>query len=53
MAKGEDMIIVGAECKGCKYFVDSNNNKVKCEARNKIYYYGQCIPCEDREENED
>lgn len=52
MAKCENMIIVGDDCKGCKYFKDNNNNKVTCEARNKTYYYGQYVPCENREEME-
>ena len=45
-----NMIIVGAECKDCKHFKNSNNNnKVICLARNKTYYYGQCVPCDDKE----
>lgn len=44
-----NMIIVGAECKDCKHFKDNNNNKVTCLARNKTYYYGACIPCDDKE----
>ena len=49
MAK-DDMIIVGTDCEGCKYFVDNKNNKVTCNARNKQYYYGQCIMCDDKED---
>lgn len=50
MAKKDDMIIVGTDCEECKYY-DGNiiNNMVICEARNKKYYYGQCIPCDDKE----
>ena len=48
------MIIVGADCKDCKYleYLLEDNNRVMCQARNKKYYYGQCIPCEDKEEVE-
>ena len=49
MAKNE-MIIAGTDCKGCKYLEDSeSNNKITCKIRGKQYYYGQCIPCEDKE----
>lgn len=50
----ETMIIVGADCKGCIYLEDdkSNKNKVICKFRNKKYYYGACIPCEDKEEGD-
>lgn len=47
MAKGEDMIIAGSECEGCVYLVDTAdvNHKIICRARDKQYYYGQCILC--------
>ena len=49
MAKG-DMILAGTDCEDCKYFRDNKNNKIICEARNKEYYYGQCIAaCDDKE----
>lgn len=53
MSKNNEMIIVGADCVGCKYYKDKDNHKITCKARNKDYYYGQCIPCEDKEEGEE
>lgn len=49
MPKNEDMIIAGDDCEDCIYFVDTSevNHKITCGARNKQYYYGQCIPCDD------
>ena len=49
MSKDVEVIIVGAECEGCKYFKVKDRNKVICEARDKTYYYGQCIQCDDKE----
>lgn len=38
------------ECEHCKYGTIDDLNKarvvVMCQAKNKKYYYGQCIPCE-------
>ncbi len=53
MAKGEDMIIAGSECEGCVYLVDTAdvNHKIICRARDKQYYYGQCIVCDDKKVN--
>lgn len=38
------------ECERCKYGVIDDSNRAKvlviCQAKNKQYYYGQCIPCE-------
>lgn len=45
-------IIAGQECNGCKYslvFEDDNGRlKAYCELRDKEYYYGARIPCEDK-----
>lgn len=42
-----------SECESCKYSTidDTNKSRVKvhCSLREKTYYYGQCIPCEDKE----
>ena len=39
MSKKDDVIIAGADCKGCKYFDDNIiNNTIICEAKNKKYY---------------
>ena len=45
----DDMILAGADCKDCKYFEDSSSNKITCNARDKEYYYGQCIVCNYKE----
>lgn len=42
-----------SECEECRYgSIDDSNKaivKVHCNKKEKIYYYGQCIPCEDKE----
>lgn len=43
-----NMIIIGKDCEDCK-FATFDGNKVYCEQREKKYYYGQCIPCEEKE----
>lgn len=47
MAKG-DMIIAGSDCEDCRYFEDISdiNHKIICKAKDKQYYYGQCITCD-------
>lgn len=47
-----NMIIAGSDCENCKHFQDEVdiNNKIKCKAKGKHYYYGQCIPCNYKEE---
>lgn len=46
------MIIVGQDCLDCQYATIDETDKarvrVHCDARDKQYYYGQCIPCEDK-----
>lgn len=44
----DDIILAGTDCEDCVYFKDNKNNKITCEARNKEYYYGQCIACDDK-----
>ncbi len=46
-------VINTSECEKCKHgIIDEGNKakvKVKCEVRNKTYYFGQIIPCDDKE----
>ena len=46
------MIIIGKECEDCKFATIDESDKgritVYCVARDKTYYWGQCIPCEDK-----
>lgn len=44
-----DMIIVGDDCTNCKFYSSPNNHTVICKARNKKYFYGQSIPCVDKQ----
>lgn len=49
------MIIAGNECENCKWYsslTSKNNVKVLCLCRHKEYYYGQRIPCEDKEKDD-
>ena len=44
------MVLAGTDCQECKYFeYNEDNNKITCKARDKSYYYGQYIVCDDRE----
>lgn len=44
------MIVAGIDCYDCLYYLPCENRaKVKCDARDKIYYIGQRIQCDDRE----
>lgn len=47
------MIIVGEECETCIYDEttpeDLKQWKVRCSKRNRVYRWGQCIDCDDRE----
>ena len=51
------MILAGKDCADCVYSVfyhrvlpdGTSRDKSYCFARNKEYFYGQCIPCEDKE----
>ncbi len=45
-------MILTSECKECVYgIIDETNKariKVRCRLKNKEYYYGQYIPCENK-----
>lgn len=46
-------MIITSECEHCKYGIIDDSNKARimvyCSYRDKKYFYGQCIPCEDKE----
>lgn len=48
MSKAPDVIVIGSDCEKfrCRYFAEIDNKKVYCGFKEKEYYYGQCIPCE-------
>lgn len=50
-------MILTSECEKCIYGeIDETNKariKVHCKYRNREYYYGQCIPCEDKEKRKE
>lgn len=41
-----------SECEFCKFGTVNDTNKAKvkvyCSYKNKTYYYGQCIPCDNK-----
>ena len=43
-------MIVTSECLDCEYgsICKYNNQKIYCSNRNKEYFFGQRIPCEDK-----
>ncbi len=45
-------MILTSECEQCMNSVINDEDKAKvtiyCHAKDKIYYWGQCIPCEDK-----
>lgn len=47
-----NMIIVGKDCEKCSFgtIEDTNKARVKvyCTQREKWYWYGTCIPCENK-----
>lgn len=49
-------MIITSECEKCVHSQineeDKSKIKIYCKIKNKSYYYGQCIPCEFREEKE-
>ena len=49
-------VINTSECENCKHGVVDDSNratvKVYCKARGKNYYFGQVIPCEDKEKKD-
>ena len=46
-----------ADCEHCKYGKIGEENRsaihVYCELKDKSFFYGQRIPCEDKEERKD
>ena len=53
MARTNDVIIIGKECGNCRYCTEMEDElgraKIYCGKRDKTYWYGQCVPCEDKE----
>ncbi len=49
-------MIITSECEKCIYSTINEENKAQikiyCSAKDKTYYYGQCIPCELRKVRE-
>lgn len=47
-----EKMICTSECEECKRGVIQDENKAKikvfCTLKNKSYYYGQMIPCDDK-----
>lgn len=45
-------MILTSECENCKYGIIDDRNKARlkimCTYKGKEYYYGQCIPCENK-----
>lgn len=45
-------MILTSECEKCDYGIINDSNKarikVRCTQKDKEYYYGQCIPCENK-----
>lgn len=50
-------MILTSECEECEYgIIDESNKariKVKCRYKDKVYHYGQCIPCEDKKKRKE
>lgn len=50
-------IICGKDCDDCKYASFNEKDKarviVHCAARNRNYYYGQSVQCDDKERKEE
>lgn len=53
MGRLTTMIICGKDCEDCMYGVFDESNKARvriyCQPREKWYYYGQCIPCDQKQ----
>ena len=47
------LMIITSECEDCVHSILDETNKARikihCKIKNKTYYYGQCIPCEYKE----
>ena len=50
------IIIAGKDCENCVYAsideTDKSRIRVYCDARDKQYYWGQNIQCDDKKKNE-
>ena len=50
-------MIITSECEECGHgiIIDEDPAKIKvfCQARNKEYYYGQCIPSKNKTKKKD
>lgn len=44
------MLVAGRDCENCVHAEIKNGGDVICHKRNKKYFYGQYVPCEDKEE---
>lgn len=43
-----DLVIAGKDCASCQFGRGWHEpHKIYCEAREKTYYYGQYVQCED------
>lgn len=46
-------MIITSECEECGNSIINDSNKARitiyCKAKNKTYYWGQCIPCDYKE----
>ena len=45
-------MILTTECFTCEYYSEykDNNQKIHCSLRNKDYFIGQRVPCEDKKQ---
>ena len=50
-------MIITSECEKCIHSVLDESNKAKikiyCKVKDKTYHWGQCIPCDHKEEKKD
>ena len=47
------MLVAGRDCENCVHADIKESGDVFCHYRNKKYFYGQYVPCDDQEERED
>lgn len=47
------MLVAGRDCENCVHADIKESGDVFCHHRNKKYFYGQYVPCDDKEERED
>lgn len=47
------MLVAGRDCENCVHADIKESGDVFCHYRNKKYFYGQYVPCDDKEERED